>query len=282
MKVLLTGFTPKSFTGVTSPESHGIMDLNTILPLVLHDLGVAYEFVPNIQINTISQFDRVFIKVWNLDDMISLPFFSMLSELLKGVDINKVILISDHHDPNPAFDSMKRYGGLFGELALLRYTRQTISNLYCPKELNHIDPSAYIPEGHLIFEWKKNKAQAWVIGNLMNEALDVPVFDYPAHVFNDLKETDLLKKIADHGMTYIPEHPKASPYWWRIRYYAAALNGAAVLASERDMKALYGFYLPAHVIEQERTHVARLQGSIFLEKIEPKLTIQKKVKILLS
>lgn len=242
--------------------------------MVLKDLRIDFDYQGAEDKMPIKHYDRVFIKVWDVLDTPGLNIPSVV-DYLRNVDLNKVILISDHWDANPAFKSMSMSSGFLKDLAELRYTSKTLHNVYRPNQVNHIDPSSYVPEEHLLFSVNRG-AQRWVIGDL-NLGQHKFAAAYPMRVYANLSERQLLRKIAESGMTYIPEHRGANPLWWRIRYYSAALNGVAVQAHPNDSQAIYGFSLPTGIIEANWQNVARIQACELLERIEPKLEIQKKL-----
>jgi hypothetical protein len=278
MRALITGFTTKSYTGYVGPGSRGIRDLTSVLPKVLDEIEV--DFNHGQDLDNIENYDVVFIKVWDvLDEMYSIHVKDHVEEL-KAVDLSKVILISDHWNEKPAFNSMYKAGGFLKELAQLQHTNKVIRNLYRPQNENEIDPSIYCD----VQTNSKFQSPRWIHGSLSfdKHSQFSPHLSYPVDHYSELTERELCNKIAKHGLVFANEYPSGNARWWRIRYYMAAMNSAAVLASERDQQAIYGFYVSPDIIERYREQVASLQAAALLDAIEPKSSIQRKVLNLLK
>lgn len=272
MKAIVTGFTTKSYMGYAGPGSHQIKDLTTVLPDILADINVKCMSIPDYTRKHLLEADVVFVKIWNVFDEIYAKHAPSLIDFLEDVDLNKIILISDHWNPLPAYNSFHKIGGVLKELAMFQHTENELINVYKPDAPNQIDPSVYCD----VTSDEPFQSPRWIHGSL-DYSRPPDNFAYPVDYYSSLTENELCGKIKKHGLVYANEYPGTTPLWWRIRYYMAAINRAAVYASERDQRAIYGFYIEPKDIERYRKEVARLQSSVLLDNIEPESSIQRKV-----
>ncbi len=284
MKVLLTGYTTKSFNGFVNQESRGIMDLTTIMPMVLRDIGIKPDYVHHAKTD-INKYDAVFVKIWNLYDHHYSSHADRLTHYLQRIkNMSKVILISDHHDPRPAIDSFMSNSKFLREL-ISAPTVKVMNNRYYPGDnMYTIDPSAYCNMNTVT---KFKGTPSWVFGSLSGDPPVNVEFEYPLlkvgiERFTTIKETALLDQVARHGLVIANEYPHADPLWWRIRYLMAANTGAAVWSSRRDSTAIYGNYWDPLEIIEDRVRIAQQQAECLLDGLESKTKIRKKVKNILE
>lgn len=284
----MTGFTTKSWLGKIPEESRGIMDLTTVLPHAFKDIGVQVEYLKDANFEYLKDSIDVtntlcFVKLWDINDKVYAQHAKELLDRLEWIDENKIYLIEDHHDGRPAFESLNWCCHPSAIKLVNVYKKgRVLRNVYKPKKYLEFDPSPYCYNRANFLSGETPKLErAWVYASLSAPMQTSEKLTLPILTFTDLKEYELTAKIRAHGLVYMNEYPHTNPLWWRIRYLMAAFNGAAVYASSRDQRALYGFYIPPNVMEENPQEVAELQKRVFLKDIWSKQDFCKKLETIL-
>lgn len=273
MRALMTGFTPKSYTGIVPPESRGIKDLSTTLPHALRAIGYEVFYLKDVPESDIAPQDTVFVKLWDLFDV----RYNVANELLAKLtqcNLNKVILVSDHHDVRPALKSLEKVAtrGYIAKKLLYQYHRGKVMEnrfRHSGSKINHFDPSVFImPDFKLKLPLIPTDFPNWILGSLtytMTEG-ELPC-SRPVIQVDTMTSMELARTIMLNRLYIMPEHSHVAFDWWRPNYLMGIMNGAAAYASPRDQLGLFNNVFTPRFIENNLEVVAREQRSQLMDKI---------------